>query len=58
MKSPHRWILVGSLVVLGVVAIYGCNSKKKNPMAPGPTADVTITITGINGNMSFSPATC
>ena len=55
MKSAHRWILVGSLVILAALAFYGCNSKKKNPMAPGGGADVTITITGINGNMSFSP---
>lgn len=57
MKSPHRWMLLGVLIILGVVVIYGCNSKKKNPMGPGGgvTADVTVTITGINGNMSFSP---
>jgi|SRR5882672_6486254 len=56
MKSTHRWILVGSLVVLGALIVYGCNSKKKNPMAPAPVADVMITITGINGSSSFSPS--
>jgi len=55
MKSPHRWILVGLLVVLGAVAMYGCKDKKKNPMAPGGSADVTITIVARNGSSSFSP---
>ncbi len=55
MKTPHRWILVGLLVVLGAFAAYGCKDKKKNPMAPGPTADVTINITGQNGATSYQP---
>jgi len=55
MRNTHRWILVGTVVVLGALAIYGCNSKKKNPMAPGGGADVTISITGQNGTSSFSP---
>jgi plastocyanin len=56
MRSTHRWILVGSLVVLGALAIYGCNGKKKNPVAPAPVADVMITITGQNGASSYSPS--
>ncbi len=56
MKITHRWILVGSLVVLGALAIYGCKDKKKNPMTPVPVADVMITITGQNGSSSYSPS--
>ena len=56
MKSTHRWILVGSLVVLGALAIYGCKDKKKNPVMPAPVADVMITITGQNGSSSYSPS--
>lgn len=31
------------------------SSNKSNPMSPATPADVTITITGINGSSSFSP---
>ena len=55
MKSPHRWILVGSLVVLGALAMYGCKDKRKNPVTPAPVADVMITIVGRNGSNSYSP---
>ena len=55
MRSSHRWVWIGSLFILGALAAHGCSSNKSNPMTPGPTADVTVTITGINGNMSFSP---
>src|SRR5258705_12815823 len=58
MKSRYRWILVGSLVVLGALAIYGCKDKKKNPVAPpGGGADITISIVGQAGANSYSPAT-
>ena len=57
MKSRHRWILVGSLVVLGALAIYGCKDKKKNPVAPPSGADVTISIVGQAGANSYSPPT-
>ncbi len=56
MKSPHRWIVVGLLVALGALTMYGCKDKKKNPVAPGGGADVTITITGQNGASSYSPS--
>jgi len=52
-----RLVIVGVLVSLLVgscLFVTACN-KKSNPMAPAPSADVTITITGINGNMSYSP---
>ena len=56
MRSPHRWVLAGSLITLGVFAAHGCSSNdKKNPVAPGPAADVTVTIIANNTNMSYSP---
>jgi len=57
MKSPQRWILVGTLLVLGAFAIHGCGGDdKKNPVTPPTGADVTITITGISGANSYSPS--
>ncbi|HYR69129.1 MAG TPA: hypothetical protein VER77_04555 [Candidatus Dormibacteraeota bacterium] len=56
MKSLHRWIMVGLLVALGALTMYGCKDKNKNPVAPGGGADVTITITGQNGASSYSPS--
>lgn len=60
MKSPHRWVLLGSLLVLGAFAIHGCGGDdKKNPVAPPGggqgTPDVLITITGQSGSNSYSP---
>src|SRR5262249_33477072 len=42
-----------TLFVFSSLLITACN-KKSNPMAPAPGADVTITITGNNGNASYS----
>lgn len=56
MKSLRRWVVLGSVLVLGAFVIHGCGGDdKKNPVNPPGGADVTITISGQNGNMSFSP---
>lgn len=51
----HRLLLAG-LATLALAISQGCGSSN-SPMAPlpGGTADVTITIVGMNGNLSFSP---
>jgi plastocyanin len=55
MKTPLRWIVVGSLAALTAVAAFGCKDNKKNPMSPGATPNVLITIVARNGSSSFSP---
>jgi plastocyanin len=49
-------LLVAGLAVVALVAVHACGSSY-SPMTPPPggTADVTITIVGMNGNLSFSP---
>ena len=53
-----HFLAVGTAAVLLLAAALfsqSCNKKSSNPVSPVPGADVTITIVGINGNMSFSP---
>jgi plastocyanin len=54
----NRSVVVGvsvALFVASVALITACTKKSSNPVGPVSGADVTITIVGINGNMSFSP---
>ncbi len=54
----NRSTVVGVSVALFAVSvglITACSKKSSNPVSPLPGPDVTITIVGINGNMSFSP---
>lgn len=55
--NPRRTLKLGGLLVLAAV-LTACGSSN-NAMAPTPptggTANVTITITGMNGGNSFSP---
>jgi plastocyanin len=58
--NRHRFVL-GTLVLLIIALaalLAGCGGSKSNPMAPGPVAgaDVTISIVGILGPNSYSPA--
>ena len=55
-RQDHRWMLAG-VVAAALVAVNACGSSY-SPMSPsggGVPADVTITIVGDNGNLSFSP---
>lgn len=47
---------LAGLAIAGLVASFACGSSY-SPTTPtvGGTADVTITILGMNGNLSFSP---
>jgi plastocyanin len=49
-------LLLAVLAVVAIAASQGCGSSY-SPVSPPPggTADVTITIVGMNGNLSFSP---
>src|SRR5439155_25405372 len=54
----HRTIVLGTLVLLIIasVALLGaCGGGKSNPMSSGATADIVISITGVNGPNSYSP---
>ena len=59
MRRFLQLALLPSLLILLIAIAWSCKSSgSKNPMNPGggtTTADVTITITGINGSNSFSP---
>jgi len=56
MKSPQRWILVGTLLVLGAFAIHGCGDDEKNPVTPPTGADVTIDIVADMGSTAYGAA--
>jgi plastocyanin len=50
--------LTGSILVLSAAALLlaSCGDSSSSPTAPSPNADVVIRIVGMNGAMSFSPA--
>jgi plastocyanin len=52
--TSHRFTLA-TLAVVGLVASFACGSSYSPPAGPTSQADVTITIIGMNGNLSFSP---
>ena len=56
MKKIVPILFVVAFIAIGAfLASCKSSSNKSNPMSPGTAADVTITITGINGSSSFSP---
>ena len=52
-RSVVTWVAAFLFVVAGLL-VAGCGGSKSNPMTP-VTADVTITIVGINGGNSYTP---
>ena len=53
--TSHRLVLAG-LAIVGLAATLACGSSYSAPMGPPPpAADVTITILGMNGALSFTP---
>jgi plastocyanin len=62
MHQHSMRLAIGSFVVCALVLTMGCGSSS-TPAAPTPTtgggggtvADVTISISGMNGSQSFSP---
>ncbi len=55
MNRSVAVVLSAAVLLMAAVFILACNKKSSNPVSPVPGADVTITIVGINGNMSYSP---
>lgn len=55
MNRSAAVVISGLVILMAAIFALACNKKSSNPVAPAPGADVTITILGINGNMSFSP---
>ena len=57
MRSPHRWVLFGVCLGLGVLLSYGCGNDDKNPMnsGGGGGADLTLNIVADMGAGAFSP---
>ena len=56
MRHHGHRLLLAALATLALAISQGCGSSY-SPVTPPPggTADVTITIVGQNGNLSFSP---
>jgi len=60
LKRFLRFALFPSLLLLLVAIVWSCKSSGNKTMGTsggggGTPADITITITGINGSSSFSP---
>ena len=55
MNRSVAVVCSAAIILMAGVFIQACNKNSSNPVSPVPGADVTITIVGINGNMSFSP---
>src|SRR5713101_6544508 len=54
MNRSVAVVCSAAIILMAGVFIQACNKNSSNPVSPVPGADVTITIAGINGNMSFS----
>ena len=53
--TTHRLVLAG-LAIVATAATLACGSSYSAPVGPPPpAADVTITIVGMNGSLSFTP---
>jgi plastocyanin len=65
MKRTKSFVPTCLFAIVSLVALAGCGSSYSSPSSPtnpaptptpGPAANVTIMISGMNGSQSFSPA--
>jgi plastocyanin len=54
MSRFHLGVLAFALVSCGLL-VASCGSSSTSPTGPTSSANLTITINGIDGNMSFNP---